>query len=109
MACLSLDDALLPCASNSIRHVNDLGRMSHEKHSFLSPLGFPVREESTHVPMVPYQQRPREESTLVLPGPYQQRLNRKVYTVCLLLQQLQQARVWALMPHFAFILVLLLN
>lgn len=35
MACSSLEDALLPCASNSIRHVNNLGRMSHEKHSFL--------------------------------------------------------------------------
>lgn len=91
MACLSLDDALLPCASNSIRHVNDLGRMSHEKHSFLSPLRFPVREESTHLPTGPYKQRPREETTLALTGPYQQRLNRKVDRVCLLLQQLQQA------------------
>jgi hypothetical protein len=52
--CLIIGTCLATCAKNSIRLVNNLGRMSNQKHSFLWPLSLPAREHTSYITAVPH-------------------------------------------------------
>lgn len=51
-AVLSLEDALLPCAKTSIRLINTLQRMRHQKHNFSWPLSLLDREHTIYITKV---------------------------------------------------------